>query len=167
MRQAALCASILALSLGGAMADESKSSFQKVEDQRERTSTTVTGTVVSTSGHILAIETQAGNRMDFEIGADSVVPAGMGTGSRVSVRYKPGESGVSQVVRLSRLGAAPPESAAKLPTDPESVATPSASTEQKAAAPSVGVVERSLPSQPARHKKSQRKTVRSVLRNQA
>ena len=156
MRYAILWASILAVALGWAAADEPKSSFQKVEEQRGPTSTTVSGTIVSTSGYTLAIETPAGNRMEFEVGSDSVLPAGIETGTQVHVSYRPGETGVSHVIEVTRLGAAPRESAATTPAN-GGRATRSVAAGKSAATPSVPVAHETTRSQPIRYESSERK----------
>ena len=139
MRYTILLAPILAGALGWAVADEPKSSFQKSEEQSVPTSTTVSGTVVSTSGHNLAIETQAGNRMDFELGSASALPAGIETGNQINVSYAPGETGVSRVIEVTRVGAAPPGSVATTPAGGELAATPNADVGRSVATPAVAV----------------------------
>ena len=108
MRQIVLGVLLLAAPFGRAAAEEPKSSFEQLEQQKEPTRTSVSGTIVSMSGYSLAIETSAGNRIDFELGSDSMLPTGTTTGDRVVVSYKPADTGVSHVIEVIRTAGSEP-----------------------------------------------------------
>lgn len=117
MRYAFLWASILVAGFGWAVADEPNGSRGKAEDASAPTRSTISGTVVSASEYILAIETQAGNRMEFDLGSGGVLPAATETGTQVTVSYGPGETGVSHVLEVTRFGDEPRESDAATPSE--------------------------------------------------
>jgi hypothetical protein len=78
------------------------SSFDKVTKSEPAPSTTVRGTVLSMSGRTLAIETKDGNRMEFEIDADSALPTAVYEGASVLVTYGPRDTGISRIVRVEQ-----------------------------------------------------------------
>jgi hypothetical protein len=145
MRLIVLLAAIAALTLGAPRAEEPKSSFEKAQELREPTSTTVSGTVVSTSGHNLAIDTPAGNRMEFEVGSDSVLPVGMTAGTQVLVTYRPAETGVSHVIEVTRARETTPAPVGVAAATPAAAASPRAQSR--------GTFEsQALPTEPSRRR---------------
>lgn len=105
-------------------ADEPRSSFDKVTDLKAAPSTTVRGTVVASGGRSLAIETPAGNRMDFEVDSDSEVPGGLVSGTEVLVTYGPRDTGINRVLRVDPVKAVPREEPVAARGQPVPLAAP-------------------------------------------
>lgn len=102
MRRIVMCiVSVVVLALGSSLAADEMN--PQTPPNPEPPTTTISGTVVSSSGHTLVIDTDAGNRMTFDVASTSLLPARMAPGARVQVEYHPGESGVNQVAKVTTL----------------------------------------------------------------
>lgn len=85
------------------------------------TTSTISGTLVSSSAESIVVKTDAGIESTFTVDAGSVLPAGMTPGDRVSVEYHMLDGGsylASRVTSVSGSGTASPATAEGAGSDP-------------------------------------------------
>lgn len=102
----------------------------------------VDGKVVSTSASSLVIQTDAGNRLTFNLDSTTAEPASLAAGDRVSVRYSTPAGGGNHADAVT-LAAAPPSATAdtstRTTTATTTAATPAPESSATTATPASGL----------------------------